>query len=331
MVVVGQGCWLPEGTTMMHELGHFFTMPHTFGNASSYECGENGLFNWERADGSNCATSGDGFCDTGADYLSGRWTCNSNGLSNCLHKDFDGEIFSPEGWNPMSYANDDCVTVFSDEQTAAMKMDMDSRGLTNLTVSFDPIIEEVNKTAPLAGETTPFDLVYFAWDAVPNATGYIFEVNRTPIFVPTFRVENELLLTNDFTSYSLTPNTTYYWRVRPLNEAYTCADWSDSGTFTTGDFALSNENILEELDAIILNNNPNKIGETINFDLTVNQSTDLLVRLISSDGKTVYEQNEKVNLGNQNIQIATDYLAPGLYFISLTSGKGQHQEKIILF
>lgn len=100
---------LVSSATLLHELGHYFNLPHTH-NIS------NGL---ERANGSNCATAGDKFCDTPADpELS-----NAN-VKNCLYTgtevDDQGNTYNPDVSNFMSYAPASCRNSFSQEQYAEM-------------------------------------------------------------------------------------------------------------------------------------------------------------------------------------------------------------------
>ncbi len=82
--------------TFAHEMGHFFSLKHTFeGNGS------------ELVDGSNCTTEGDGICDTPADpYVEGE------PLSNYVDDqckfintktDANGEYYNPDLGNIMSY------------------------------------------------------------------------------------------------------------------------------------------------------------------------------------------------------------------------------------
>jgi hypothetical protein len=73
VVFILNRCQGSNATTLTHELGHFFSLPHTF---SGWEGGTNpGPGNIEKLDGSNCRNTGDGFCDTKADYVAERWPC----------------------------------------------------------------------------------------------------------------------------------------------------------------------------------------------------------------------------------------------------------------
>lgn len=98
--------------TFAHELGHFFSLLHTFeGNGS------------ELVDGSNCTTEGDGICDTPADpYTEGEPLANYVN-ADCRFisplTDANGDYYNPDLGNIMSYY--ECDTCgFSWEQLNKM-------------------------------------------------------------------------------------------------------------------------------------------------------------------------------------------------------------------
>ncbi|MEY4904640.1 MAG: hypothetical protein RLZZ292_2455, partial [Bacteroidota bacterium] len=126
-IVLAKGCSKKDDHTWAHEMGHKLGMPHTFsgwegekvpatGNAPTNINGD--LV--ELADSSNCKNAGDGFCDTPADYLSYRWSCDANGFGPTL-KDPVGKTFKPDGHFYMSYALDACMDRFSHDQQESMR------------------------------------------------------------------------------------------------------------------------------------------------------------------------------------------------------------------
>ncbi len=99
-----------ELVTITHEFGHFFGLPHTHKNSIP-----------EFADGSNCSTAGDLFCDTPADpnlefdkYVDEN--CNYTGDM----VDGQGDEYNPDVTLIMSYARHKCRNRFSLEQLASM-------------------------------------------------------------------------------------------------------------------------------------------------------------------------------------------------------------------
>jgi acetyl-CoA carboxylase beta subunit len=104
-----------NGSTLAHEVGHWFGLMHTHGNL------DNGTD--ELVNGSNCTDAGDLICDTPADpRLTGLVS------SNCVYnppsvapRDANGQLFAPETNNLMSYSLSQCRNRFSDGQVLIMQ------------------------------------------------------------------------------------------------------------------------------------------------------------------------------------------------------------------
>jgi len=100
-------CIVKPGGALNHEMGHYWGLPHTFET-------DNGI---ELADGSNCQTAGDGFCDTPADPYE-QFNPSSDYESDCIFnsmlQDPNGDWYDPDLGNIMSYY--DCACHFSYEQ-----------------------------------------------------------------------------------------------------------------------------------------------------------------------------------------------------------------------
>lgn len=110
MVFMDKNC-LNDGSTLVHELGHFFGLYHTHGNAPQTN---------ELVNGSNCTIAGDDVCDTPADP-------NLKSLvdSDCIYvaniMDNNGEPYQPDPTNVMSYAPAPCRYQFSEGQIERIK------------------------------------------------------------------------------------------------------------------------------------------------------------------------------------------------------------------
>ncbi|MBC8265780.1 MAG: hypothetical protein H8E84_02330, partial [Flavobacteriales bacterium] len=104
-----------NGTTIVHEVGHYFSLYHSHGKTN---CGTTD----ELVNGSNCATAGDDVCDTPADpnlQLSSTGSgCGSttwvNNTTSCSYTgtftDANGDSYSPDPTNIMSYSLKSCRT-----------------------------------------------------------------------------------------------------------------------------------------------------------------------------------------------------------------------------
>lgn len=98
-----------ELSTITHEMGHFFGLPHTHNDFSNQVD--------EFVDGSNCQTAGDCFCDTPADPKMDFANDVNEDCEYILNKvDAHGDIYEPATDLIMSYARHKCRTRFSLEQ-----------------------------------------------------------------------------------------------------------------------------------------------------------------------------------------------------------------------
>ncbi len=96
-IMVTTSC-MNNGSTLAHEMGHYLGLYHTHTTS----------FGSEAVDGSDCSTQGDLICDTPADpNLSGE--VNNDG---CIYEGVDtdenGQFYTPQVTNLMSYASKEC-------------------------------------------------------------------------------------------------------------------------------------------------------------------------------------------------------------------------------
>jgi len=131
--------------TLIHEMGHYFNLPHTFQHYDDENFAE------KVARDGTCAWSGDGFCDTEADFLnSSRYTYyigpGEIGYYGCTFDpyspnpnydlpvpiDAEGNIFHPNTDNHMSYFWDFCHETFTPEQRAMTIKTLQFRANTHI-------------------------------------------------------------------------------------------------------------------------------------------------------------------------------------------------------
>lgn len=100
-----------NGSTLSHEMGHFFGMLHTHSTTDGIEYVER----------INCHDRGDGFCDTPADP-----ELDGDNVENCVYignaKDPQGVRYMPDPSNFMSYAPKSCRYNFTSEQIAYLSL-----------------------------------------------------------------------------------------------------------------------------------------------------------------------------------------------------------------
>lgn len=251
-IMLAQNCLLPGSTTLIHEAGHYFNLPHTFfgwenqdapaTNQSAPATIGGGWWSMpvERLDGTNCLTAGDGFCDTPPDYISQRWTCNNTtGQSNVQYQDPTGTSFRIDGKNFMSYANDACTEYFSTQQFAEMN---------NTPVTHRPYL--LNNTSPNMTPLTTAEVVFpnnffristgipinLQWKKVERAEYYLVQASINNNF---FNLQvNEIVTDTFFTMANIQANRNYIWRVRAFSYANMCTDFSEEARFSTSNFAI---------------------------------------------------------------------------------------------
>lgn len=244
----GDGLVVSKGTLPFisslweHELGHYFSLPHTFwgwelSNYYNYTVPAPATIGGravERVDGTNCTTAGDGFCDTPPDYLwFFDWLCLSDMTSNILQTDPAGTSFRTDGSLIMTYST--CADRFSDMQTEAIRANiLDVR--PNLLYNQNPL-DDINTTVELLRPEPEAEIStdvphLLEWNGAPNATHYLVHLTFLPYFS---KVYDEYIVTDTFLQINnLSPNKQYRWRVRPYNAFYTCAPFSTESIFSTG-------------------------------------------------------------------------------------------------
>lgn len=94
-----------QGTTHLHEMGHYLGLYHTHGK-----------FNYQLTDelvnGDNCSTAGDEICDTPADPNVANWIDADCDYAAEL-RDANGDLFAPDPHNMMSYGHGHCRDYFT--------------------------------------------------------------------------------------------------------------------------------------------------------------------------------------------------------------------------
>ncbi len=99
---------------LAHEIGHYFSLEHPFETSHGMEL----------VNGSNCATAGDGLCDTPADPYINPDDPKDYVTNSCLFyntkKDANGEFYDPDVSNIMSYYGNCVCLTFSYQQYEKM-------------------------------------------------------------------------------------------------------------------------------------------------------------------------------------------------------------------
>lgn len=308
-------CSAPTGsTTLAHEMGHYLSLPHPFNNFGQLEY----------VNGSNCATAGDLFCDTRADFLDYRWSCPYTGANT----DPNGDLYNPDQTLFMSYSLDNCQRRFSPQQANAM----------NVSVSADrPYLLNggVNSFVNLAQPSlvSPSDSVVgltsfnFTWRKVPNANGYIFRVGRAS---SPNSFHADVFTTDTFYSYSGNVNVFRFssmwfrWSVKPVGNRSFCTNTSYH-YFKP----IINVSTQETAQNTNINIYPNTISPELPINIYCQEiETDAQLTLYDAQGKQIL--NQKLPALYQHQIYAPNPLSYGVYIAKIVGKKGIYTTKIVV-
>lgn len=340
-VAISKSCQGSDGTTLTHELGHFFNLPHTFSGWEGYTMESNPLWEdaREKVDGSNCRSTGDYFCDTPPDYISNRWSCPYN--KN--YEDPNGEELDIDGSLFMSYSNDECQSRFSDEQIDAMIANINDERDDLLRDSYPEFINEIGTVTTVRPKEDSYNTAHnfstFLWKEVPGAMGYLVQVSRFSSFnntvVDTFITQHYLELYN-----RLDEGREYKWRVYPIGAGYTCLnDDVEIISFYASEEAEVDSNWMVQYQSI--NESESLNTEALIFPSVVSNGGELnlfigedvnekyQVSLINISGQIVSQIELQIVNGSAVHELQN--ISKGLYEVQVSNGNRVFRNKIIVF
>ncbi len=332
-IALAKSCTGINDHTWSHEVGHYLSLPHTFRGweGTDYDGSEDtptsvGSVSVELLDGSNCEFAGDGFCDTAPDYYSYRWGCDDQNENPDSLTDPNGAKFKVDGTYFMSYALDNCVNRFSQEQEASMCSYLETfipDFISNATPLGDIDPSDTELVYPIGGQIVENN-VTLEWEESGNATFYIVEVSRFPNMG--ILSARELVYGNTLDLFGLSDDKKYYWRVRTFNEYDFDYDKKTAvEQFETGELSSTQDYYSENLK---IYPNPTQ-DRRLNLSLESQVSEDVEIKLTDLTGKTVFSKTYFFRNGSNEILIDTPDLAGGIY---LLTGQGQNhsfQDKVI--
>jgi hypothetical protein len=341
--------------TLPHEIGHFFTLKHThYGWEDDPNDEEQPQFEptdptWpiapvqapspnfvattERVDGTNCLSAADGICDTPPDYNFG-YSWNGCTVYNLPAKDPLGVLVNPMETNFMGYFIGCNNYEFTPQQAGVVSANINSPGRNYLDNTYQPAATTITVptnllVAPIGGTTTQFyNDVELTWNKVAGSTYYLVETDVLSSFI-----------TNSFKSYVVTdttlqindllPNKTYYWRVRPFNPSYTCTNFRQASFKTSAD--ISNVVNISALNELKVTPNPVENGQVALIQIEANAGFEATLRLVDVAGRITRDLGTIPFMAGENtVQLDTDALPNGVYFVVLDTEKGRHTERLVV-
>lgn len=353
-----QGDWIVSrkneingaSSTLSHETGHFFSLPHPFNgwdchpyNTTEYTNPVNvdftipcetggGSVLIELHDRSNCLTAGDQICDTPEDYNLGLNYQPNNCDENNTIMDKNGQVIKPMTNNFMSYYNNCASYAFTATQKNLMNTDFYSFDRqyirTGKVPNTTPVTQPVNYISPINGvESNGSSNILLDWEDTPGANRYLVIYDRFASF--TFSPVKTIVRQSQLTIPGpLTENVTYYWKVWPYNESQTDAMYSATQNFKVGTGTGVNE-ITQVQDYAL---SPNPSADHLNPVLTLFtiKAFDANLKVVDASGRVLSERAVQVPSGPARFDIEAQDLPAGVYFVVLHSETGNLIERLLL-
>lgn len=331
-IALSKSCLGGSTHTWAHEMGHYFSLPHTFfgweGTSYNYSKPTSEYQNqvWrpiENVVRDGCKAQADEFCDTPPDYISVRWNCNEDKRSNYLMKDINGEEFTADGSLFMSYSNDRCMSRFSSEQSEKMRQFLMSNRSYLLRSQVNYLGMEnldKNQMTPQDSSTSNTERILFSWPDIDNADFYYFQLSRNAAF--TLPVKFERTRNNFIEIENLQANRNYYWRVKPVNSFQFCNPTSGTLYFNTIVSSVSQHSSrnLAEL-------SPNPINQSDDVFLKIDSEIQY-VQLIGLCGEIQSISFQRA--GEGYYKLSTGDILSGTYMIKIYTSHGFEEIKKLI-
>ncbi len=337
-------------STIPHEVGHFFSLLHTFYGYENNPFDKDDDATWpnapaiapwssvigtniltEFADGSNCSTAADKICDTPADYNFGF----SDTQSDCVYNNIGAldpkgkPVTDPMEENFMSYYNT-CEYKWSTQQQAIILADRERSTRNYLDNNYQPASLNIDTPVdllvqPAQNEITAQTNVVLQWKKVPGATFYLLEVDVVGQFA-SGRLQTVVTRDTAYTLVNLLPNANHFWRVRPFNEYVSCAD------VRLRNFKTATSNTLEinTLNSIQISPNPASDNSPAYLNLSATEAFEATLGVYDAAGKMMGpNQSITITQGYNKLELPVQTWPKGIYFVSLQTQYGKVLRKLI--
>jgi hypothetical protein len=324
--------------TLSHEMGHFFSLRHTFHGWEQdpwdkakhsdtikirYTLGGTEIEFMNKA---NCSVAADQLCDTPPDYNFG---FTSNGCNYVYDVwDFNREKVIPQKENQMSYFSNCSQFVFTPDQSNRMKINYNSTARNHLKnnplPNLDTIVGPVNVIQPKQGEQLKvFDGILFDWEDVPNATHYVLEIRNVA------SNEYHILEKSEFYATNLRKNFQYTYEVTPFSFGHFCTGGT-SITFRTGNDSVTSVSDTDSKNKFYVYPNPVSESSPIVVQFETTETMQMDFQMSDMKGTLIHAEKNTFNAGKQHHILQNNALRPGVYFLKIQTENETKVHRIIV-
>lgn len=319
-VAIGKKCAGNNSTTLTHELGHYFSLPHTFNGWENGNTPLNPEAVRRSGPGTNCNSAGDGFCDTYADYISTRWSCP--GPVN--KTDSYGDLYHVDSSMYMSYSADACQSRFSAQQIARMQYDLHSS-----RQSFPGAVNPKPAAMDSAQIIYPFDTLFAngkraTWHQIFRADYYYVRL--------AYPLAPGLLLQSTLTkdtfldiTYNFDDGDIFLLDVQPVNAHDVCLGHGAAKAFTYANkhANLGLNNMSVQSGGLKVYPNPAGVGQELRLSFFTLPAGSYTLSLRSVTGREALRSSYSWTGGNGEFRVNTAGLSDGIYFLRWVGEKGE--------
>jgi hypothetical protein len=343
-VIIRQQELITLTNTLSHEIGHFFSLPHTHRGWDSEDYDPDVHGNplasclspsgqpIELADRSNCDDAADRLCDTREDYNFG-FTNPNNCVFTREIRDCNGDLAVPDVANQMGYFSGCQSYLFSEQQKDMMTVNLNStrRNYLRNNPSYVPVTDEITSRVSEATPNTNNDEIesnrdiFVDWEDIEGATHYLVEMDVSGEDFEEYWVVTESELTID----ELPAETKFNYRVYPFNETQTTLQSGRLYRFTTP-AATTSTNEISELAGWEVFPSPLRAGQPLVVATDLSGAINAQVVLTGLNGAVIYSENIDLQQGRQETVIDTDAMPTGLYILSLETSNGVARQKVVV-
>lgn len=327
-----------DDSTLSHEAGHFFSLPHTFygWENNAYNSADHGNpveltiapgipVPIELMDGSNCDTAADNICDTPPDYNFGF------GASVCaltkIVRDSNGDTIKTMANNYMGYFLQCDKYEFTQGQIDVMRNNFNSSSRAYLRSEYIPDTTRIGEynilTTAEELKTQPYDLVALDWEDAEGATAYAVTVR------PIFGKSSQHIVTDS------------YLEIEGLDKEDIVT--VEIVAYNEGSFASSKKEInfntsrfdTPTFDPSIITDfkvypNPTRVGKDIVVRLSTERASDVQYEVYDIRGSLVFRDTQSDVAGTYIHNINTLGWTTGVYVVKVKTEFGFGVHRVIL-